>query len=572
MHFAHRRLGGRVLFWVTGMLLSVGQAFALTPDEIAIIAVKDSDQSRELAEYYARARGVPRTQICLLDVKTGEELPRVIWESKTRPAVRRWLEQNGFAGRIRCFVTVWDVPLKIGPLEPNKPTVADLRNNLEIQRKLRQERLVKLAQAMDRVQAEGKPRERQPPAGDASSKEYADYLEQAISEAQARLNRVADRSSNEWRSAAVSLERLYNQGGGLRAIVSALRQQLKTATNPPPELLRIYEFRRGQLAGLRNAIQGLNGVGDTVERDLQILSILQYSDGLLGALKWIEQSQELWKKNESYSSFDNELALVLWPGYPLLRWRSNPLNYATDDFLREALPQTLMVSRLEAPTFAQSKRLIDAAIETEKKGLTGKVYLDGRGIVEDKPSPGSYADYDRSLRELAQFLKAHTRLEVVFDDRPELFQPGDCPDAAVYCGWYSLAKYVDAFDWRPGAVAYHMASGEAQTLRRAGSEVWCKRLLEDGVAATVGPTYEPYLAAFPRPLDFFPLLLSGKYPLAEVYARTCPHTSWVMVLVGDPLYNPFKNNPQFDEQNLPPLLRRLTDPARTPDEMESDPD
>ena len=42
---------------------------------------------------------------------------------------------------------------------------------------------------------------------------------------------------------------------------------------------------------------------------------------------------------------------------------------------------------------------------------------------------------------------------------------GNDPDAALYCGWYSLAKYVDAFDWKPGAVAYHLASSEAHTLR-----------------------------------------------------------------------------------------------------------
>jgi uncharacterized protein (TIGR03790 family) len=112
----------------------------------------------------------------------------------------------------------------------------------------------------------------------------------------------------------------------------------------------------------------------------------------------------------------------------------------------------------------------------------------------------------------------------------------------LYCGWYSLAKYVDAFDWTPGAVAYHLASGEAATLRDPASQAWCKKLLEDGVCATIGPVYEPYLVSFPRPNEFFALLLQGELTLVECYTRTNPFNSWMMTLIGDPLYRPFKNH------------------------------
>jgi hypothetical protein len=53
------------------------------------------------------------------------------------------------------------------------------------------------------------------------------------------------------------------------------------------------------------------------------------------------------------------------------------------------------------------------------------------------------------------------------------------------------------------------------------------------------------------------VLLSGKYTLVETYYRTTPFNSWVMTLVGDPLYNPFKNSSPFEGQTLPPELRRL---------------
>jgi len=144
---------------------------------------------------------------------------------------------------------------------------------------------------------------------------------------------------------------------------------------------------------------------------------------------------------------------------------------------------------------------------------------------------------------LYNILKDKAFVEVVIDKAPELFPVGACPNAALYCGWYSLGNYVDSFRWQKGAVGFHVASGEASTLRKKESNVWCKRMIEEGVAATLGPVEEPYLLSFPLPDHFFPLLMSGKIPLLEVYFRTIPYMSWRQILIGDPLYTPFRNNP-----------------------------
>ena len=71
-------------------------------------------------------------------------------------------------------------------------------------------------------------------------------------------------------------------------------------------------------------------------------------------------------------------------------------------------------------------------------------------------------------------------------------------------------------------------------------------MLEKGVAATLGPVKEPYLQSFPLPDVFFPLLMTGQHPLIEVYYRTTPYLSWRQVLIGDPLYTPFKKQPAID--------------------------
>jgi uncharacterized protein (TIGR03790 family) len=72
-------------------------------------------------------------------------------------------------------------------------------------------------------------------------------------------------------------------------------------------------------------------------------------------------------------------------------------------------------------------------------------------------------------------------------------------------------------------------------------------MLEEGVAATLGPVDEPYLQSFPLPDKFFPLLMTGKLALVEVYYRTLPFLSWRQILIGDPLYRPFRKNPVFTE-------------------------
>jgi hypothetical protein len=64
-------------------------------------------------------------------------------------------------------------------------------------------------------------------------------------------------------------------------------------------------------------------------------------------------------------------------------------------------------------------------------------------------------------------------------------------------------------------------------------------MLEKGVAATIGPVYEPYVQGFPVPHVFFGELLEGYMSLGESYLVSLPYLSWQMVLVGDPLYQPF---------------------------------
>jgi uncharacterized protein (TIGR03790 family) len=309
-------------------------------------------------------------------------------------------------------------------------------------------------------------------------------------------------------------------------------------------------------------MRSLSMMRGTIARDEQAITMMQAMGGLFGTTRWIDQQLYLLGKNYTGSSFDSELSMLLWPDPPVLSWLPNPWHYRFD-----AAPAhrqtTLFVSRLSAPVPDIVRRMIDGAIAAEKTSLQGVMYLDARALPYDpkKPDDGSFGRYDQSLRDLDSRLRKRSQMRVVLDNEKELFAAGRCPQAALYCGWHSPANYKDAFDWSTGAVGYHLADGEATWLqlnddnRIETTRPWCPWMLTDGVCATLGSFQEAHLVAFPLPDDFFSLLMTGKYSLVEVYYRTCPFISWTVLLIGDPLYNPYKNKPMLSESDLPDRMK-----------------
>ena len=280
----------------------------------------------------------------------------------------------------------------------------------------------------------------------------------------------------------------------------------------------------------------------------------QERDSLQRLLQSLEVRRKFVEHAESEASVDSELSLLWWEPYELRRWQMNLLYFQIPEKLRQDKPPVVMVCRLDGPTPAIARRLVDDAMAVEEKGLDGKVYFDARGISfqPGQDTGHGYGGYDESLREAARLLGEQGKLPVTLDDKPGLFAPGSCPECALYCGWYSLANYVDCCRFVPGAVAYHIASAEAVSLRNPNSKQWCQCLLQKGVAATLGPVAEPYTVGFPKPAEFFGFLVTGRFCLVECYYRTALFNSWMTVLVGDPLYNPYAKNPRLNVEQVKP--------------------
>lgn len=280
-----------------------------------------------------------------------------------------------------------------------------------------------------------------------------------------------------------------------------------------------------------------------VERVEGLLKEIQpfSKETLKGELSRLKESIDQLRKVSQLAAVDSELALVLRKEYPLDGWLPNPVYSRTLNKGFEIIDRKpVMVSRLDGPNETIVKRIIDDSIAVEQVGLSGTAYFDARWRKPDgKKRLSGYALYDNSLHRAAE--KLRKKMPVVLDQEQALIPEGSGLPAVLYSGWYSLARYVDAFVWLPGSVGYHIASSECTTLKKENSTVWCKMMLEKGVAATIGPVSEPYVQAFPLPELFFGLLTDGKFNLVESYFASLPYLSWRVVLIGDPLYRPYKN-------------------------------
>ena len=89
------------------------RAAALTPQQVLVVANSRVPASLSAAEYYARRRAIPRTQVLAVPMPEQEEISRQEFDRSVAAPVEDWLLRNGAADRILVIVTTLAVPLKI---------------------------------------------------------------------------------------------------------------------------------------------------------------------------------------------------------------------------------------------------------------------------------------------------------------------------------------------------------------------------------------------------------------------------------------------------------------------------
>jgi uncharacterized protein (TIGR03790 family) len=243
------------------------------------------------------------------------------------------------------------------------------------------------------------------------------------------------------------------------------------------------------------------------------------------------------------AAVDSELALL--PVFGLPKGGYVP-NIFFDDQMAgikrvgpELARNMILVTRLDGPQPSDVRRMIDECLDAEKNRLAGLAVVDTRGITEVKDG---YISGDIWLRNSRDSL-VRDGWDVKFDDKPEVLPATDpCNRVALYVGWYhdgAIGPWVTPPKrFVPGAIAYHLHSFSAATVRGATSG-WVGPLIAHGADATMGMVYEPYLALTPHEDIFVRRLLQGDYFAEAAYASE-RGLSWMLTVVGDPLYRPFR--------------------------------
>jgi uncharacterized protein (TIGR03790 family) len=546
------------LFPVLLCLAAVSPAAGeLQPQHIAVVVNRSSLDSVQVGAHFARQRGVPETHVIPLDLGAVQDgISREQYEQDIVRPLRQSLETRGLAGHIRALVTVYGMPLVVrapAPTAQERQWAADAQERSK--------------RALHDVQTLAQELGLDAPAADAARdqmQQVAALLERirtALRERSTHLQSEPD--AQKTAQATTELARLIKRVGGQAALVQALRPApTADAQHAQAELSKL----RQQITTVQAMLEALRATPSDLNRQ-RAYRIAETTFGLEGVLRFAATETEALQYANSDASVDSELSL-LWaePGAHRIAWRSpNLLHYTLpvpSDSTAMGFPM-LMVSRLDAPTPALAMQMVDRAVATEQTGLNGTVYIDTMGIhgIASFLSKGAY---DQNLRALAELFRRVTSYPVVLEETERTFNhPGEAPDVAVYVGWYRLRAYEDVFTFNPGALGYHIASGEAISVHNPTEPGWCKNALEHGITATLGPTAEPYLDAFPLPGEFFGLLLTGRYSLVEAYYLTTRYVSWRMVLFGDPLYNPWRGKQLASGEHL--ALQPM--PGRAPGEL-----
>lgn len=234
------------------------------------------------------------------------------------------------------------------------------------------------------------------------------------------------------------------------------------------------------------------------------------------------------------AAVDSELAMAGVEGLPLDGVLQNKYYQSSNPIAEAKLPFLILTARIDAPTYATCERMIRDALETEQTGLWGMAYVD---IANKFPQGDQWLE---TVAKASQRAGIPTVIDRFNETLPKNYPMGE---AALYFGWYDWGingPFLNPrFKFRKGAVAIHLHSFSAEQLNNANRN-WSGPLLERGAAVTVGNVFEPYLH-LTHDLGMLHQRLMDGYCWVEACWMAMPVTSWQGVVLGDPLYQPFKH-------------------------------
>ncbi len=234
------------------------------------------------------------------------------------------------------------------------------------------------------------------------------------------------------------------------------------------------------------------------------------------------------------ASLDSELSGRFLPNKGFNGMLKNPLYGKKFSGELKRNSQVIPVARLDGPNPEYVMENIDRTIDSEKKGLRGRVYID-----KSKYAPKG----DEWMEASAQIFK-NMGYDVEIEETKRLMRYGDRADGmAIYFGWYSnIARGYFAengFKAAPGAFGLHIHSFSAESIR--DEKTWVGSFVKNGFSATFGNSAEPFLFPTHQPHLISKALADG-HSMGEAAMISIPALSWQGIFVGDPLYRPFSRD------------------------------
>lgn len=247
------------------------------------------------------------------------------------------------------------------------------------------------------------------------------------------------------------------------------------------------------------------------------------------------------------ASVDSEISLLPIAGrYPITGILPNPFYGTTNATVLTPTNGVFLVGRLDGPSPAIARRLVDHALSCETNGFMGEAVFDLRNITS-----GSYRTGDLWITNAAA-AAVRTGFATHVDNLPATLpatQP--LPNVGLYFGWYTQDVdgpfRRDTVEFLPGSIAYHLHSFSAAEPRNP-SKHWVGPLLAKGATVTFGCVDEPYLEFTPNPHAFVEMLVVLGFSVGEAALACQPSLSWASAFFGDPLFHPFDPDLRAAEQ------------------------
>ncbi|QEG22429.1 TIGR03790 family protein [Mariniblastus fucicola] len=491
-----------VMGWAIAFTNSTGDA--AERNDTFVVAALDNEDSQRVAAEFCQAFEIPQTNILSLNFPAGDQLSRTAWEDELRPQVVAWLNENDSESKIANVITVYGTPLAVAAWEDERET----KPWRDFYAKALDARLGQINQSIEKLaEIAGQPVAAEPTA-EATLADMRKQFDDSVAAAQQSISSL---KFDQLKTAKATLQSQVRIVAGLYPFLGSLKNESESGSTEAARANEQFHYLRGRTEALAQAAELMDRVPASFEREATILQLLERNGGLLSAIGWLKRQQKMVEENDSAASLDSELALVLWPKYRRLGTTPNLLHPAFETSPLRSVYRTLSVTRIDGPTPESALALIERATEATKiESLSGKVYVDLRGATGNDATANRK---ERWLQSVASQFKSVENIDAVVESTAELFPVDGCPDTMLYCGWYSLEKYIDSFTFKPGAIAYHLTPGDALGIHDSDNQGWCRNLIEKGATVVVGSVGRPEIVGFssldPKQKRVHPVALSS---------------------------------------------------------------